>query len=77
MEFQEQLLPHLEGKTAKQKNPYSRSNLAWSAWIIARLGGWKSYYSKGALPGHNTMKRGLESFYQQFIGWQIALSSDP
>ncbi|MEW6237040.1 MAG: hypothetical protein AB1656_16775 [Candidatus Omnitrophota bacterium] len=48
--FQEQLLPGVEGKTQKQKNPYPRSNLAWSAWIIARLGGWKTYYSRSAPP---------------------------
>jgi hypothetical protein len=75
--YQEKLLPHLEGKTTKQKNPYPRSNLAWSAWIIARLGGWKGSYAKGKLPGPITMKRGLEIFVQQFIGWQMALSSVP
>jgi len=72
---QESLLPSLEGKTAKQKNPFPRTNLAWSAWIIARLGGWKTVYAKKAPPGVITMKRGLECFYQLFRGWKIALSA--
>jgi len=75
--YQERLLPHVEGKTSKQKNPYPRTNLAWSAWIIARLGGWKGSSGKGKLPGPITMKRGLEIFFQQYMGWQIAISSDP
>ncbi len=74
---QEKLLPRVEGKTAKQKNPYPRTNLAWSAWIIARLGGWKTVYAKKAPPGVITMKRGLECFYQLFAGWQIANSLGP
>lgn len=75
--FQEKLLPRVEGKTAKQKNPFPRTNLAWSAWIIARLGGWKTVYAKKAPPGVITMKRGLECFYQLFAGWQIATSLGP
>ncbi len=74
---QEKLLPQLEGKTAKQKNPFPRTNLAWSAWIIARLGGWKTVYAKKAPPGVITMKRGLECFYQLFAGWRIATSLGP
>ena len=70
--FQEILLPRLEGKTAKRKNPHPRSNLAWSSWIIACLGGWKTYYSRKTPPGPITMKRGLERFYQQFAGWCAA-----
>ena len=41
--FQRVLLKTLEGCTQKQQNPYPITNLAWSAWIIARLGGWKGY----------------------------------
>jgi Transposase DDE domain len=33
----------LEGRTARQKNPHLPETLAWAAWIIARLGGWKGY----------------------------------
>lgn len=77
LEFQKQLLPTLEGKTEKQKNPHPPTNLAWSAWIIARLGGWKGFYSKNAKPGVITMRRGLEEFYQLFRGWCIAQSSPP
>lgn len=77
LEFQERLLPQVEGKTQKQMNPYPRSNLAWSAWLIARLGGWKKYYSKNSPPGPITMKRGLERFYLQFAGWCLATDSSP
>lgn len=74
LEFQERLLPRVEGKTLKQKNPHPRTNLGWSAWIIARLGGWKTVYSKDKPPGVITMKRGLECFYQQYHGWNTARS---
>ncbi|GET23976.1 transposase [Prolixibacter sp. NT017] len=35
-----------QGKTEKQRNPYSPETLAWAAWIIARIGGWKAYQSQ-------------------------------
>lgn len=49
----------LEGKTARQKNPYPQGSLAFAAWVIARLGGWDGYYGK---PGPKTMRLGLEDF---------------
>lgn len=51
----------LEGKTEKQKNPYSPENLSWASWIIGRLGGWKGYSSQKP-PGPITMLRGLLKF---------------
>jgi len=57
----EDVLPTLEGKTEKQKNPYLKGKLAWAAWIIARLGGWKGYASERA-PGPITMYRGQQEF---------------
>jgi hypothetical protein len=36
----EPLVRKLEGKTAKQKNPYPKDSLAWAAWGVARLGAW-------------------------------------
>ena len=61
-------LSKLEGKTEKQKNPFTKKNLAWGAWIIARLGGWKGYKSE-APPGPITMARGLENFKNTYNGW--------
>ncbi|MDO5090374.1 MAG: IS4 family transposase, partial [Cardiobacteriaceae bacterium] len=55
----QQLNPTLEGKTVKQQNPHPSGSLAWAAWIIARLGGWKGYASERP-PGPITMLRGLE-----------------
>lgn len=65
-----QLLPKFEGNTDKQKNPHSTNSLAWAAWIIARIGGWKGYQSQRP-PGVITFKRGLADFQQIFIGWNI------
>ena len=55
------LQPQLEGKTAKQKNPYPPRSLAWAAWTIARLGGWNGYASERP-PGPITMHHGLQRF---------------
>lgn len=61
----------LEGKTEKQKNPYSQEMLSWASWIIARLGGWKGYSSESP-PGPITMLRGFKQFQLIFEGWQLA-----
>ena len=65
--------PSLEGKTEKQKNPHPLFSLAWTAWIIARLGGWKGYASERK-PGPITMLRGLQAFAAMRQGWLLARS---
>lgn len=71
IDYHAQLGPTLEGQTVKQQNPWTPRTLAWSAWIIGRLGGWKGYRSQSP-PGYITMKRGLERFASMFAGWQLA-----
>jgi hypothetical protein len=66
-----QLAPSLEGNTKKQQNPFPSYCLAWAAWVIARLGGWKGYQSQ-AKPGVITMFRGLKRFDDLFQGWLLA-----
>jgi hypothetical protein len=68
------LTPRLEGRTAKQKNPHPRDSLAWAAWHIARLGGWKGYASERP-PGPITFSRGLERFEAIAEGFAIARST--
>lgn len=67
----EKLSTDLEGNTTKQQNPHSKYSLAWAAWVIGRLGGWKGYASQSP-PGPISMKRGLEEFRATFIGWSLA-----
>jgi hypothetical protein len=64
------ILPTLEGRTQKQKNPYPQSNLAWAGWIIGRLGGWKGYKCEGPI-GPVVMSRGLEKFYHMYDGFLL------
>lgn len=45
----------LEGRTARQHNPWAKGTLAWLAWVVARLGGWNCYYRE---PGPKTMANG-------------------
>jgi len=51
----------LEGRTAKTKNPHPQANLAFAAWVMARLGGWKGY-QKSRPPGPITILNGLIRF---------------
>lgn len=72
IQFIKLLMTDLEGKTEKQKNPYIRGTLAWSAWGIARLSGWSGYSSHGP-PGYISIKIGLDKFYDKFEGYRVAL----
>jgi hypothetical protein len=56
----EALIPQLEGKTERQKNPHPIRGLARAGWVIARLGGWNCYYKP---PGPITFRRGMEQFH--------------
>lgn len=60
-----------EGKTDKQKNQYQQNSLAWAAWIIGRIGGWKGYASE-AKPGIKTMRDGLIVFYRMYDGFMLS-----
>ena len=44
MDTIEALVPTLEGKTDRQKNPHPVKSLARATWVVARLGGWNCYY---------------------------------
>lgn len=66
----------LEGRTALLKNPHHPATLAWFAWIVARLGGWSGYTSKGYKPaGPKTIARGLIKLDGMTEGWNLAHSA--
>jgi hypothetical protein len=68
-----QLNASLVGRTEKLKNPYDESTLAWFVWIVARLGGWSGYISRGYKPpGPKTMHHGLLRLDQILLGWRLA-----
>jgi len=60
IETLEALVPTLEGKTERQKNPHPARSLARACWVIARLGGWNCYYKP---PGPITFRYGMERFH--------------
>ncbi len=60
----------MQGKTAKQSNPYSMTNLKGAVWIIARIGGWKGYSSQRR-PGATTLINGLQKFYNYYEGYLL------
>lgn len=63
----------LEGRTEKLKNPFDPTSLAWLAWIVARLGGWSGYTSRGYRPaGPKTIARGLKQLDPMVAGWKLA-----
>jgi len=66
----------LEGRATLLKNPYPCDTLAWFAWIVARLGGWSGYTSKGYKPaGPKTITRGLMKLDGMTEGWNLAHSA--
>ena len=68
--FARRLCPTLEGKTVKQKNPHQAGSLAWTSWIVARLGGWSGYTAYGAA-GPKTMAHGWQKFKAMAQGWGL------
>ena len=59
-----------EGKTKLSQNQFEEYSLAWAAWIIGRMGGWKGYRKAGPA-GPITMKKGLQQFSLLFQGWLL------
>ena len=77
MEALRQLNATLEGRTEKLRNPHDPDLLAWFAWIVARLGGWSGYTSRGYKPpGPKTMHHGLLQVDQILCGWHLANRSE-
>ena len=76
LECLEQIGPRYEGQTLQQQNPFTPHTLAWAAWIIGRLGGWKGYRRAGPA-GPITMKRGLQKFGAMFEAWSLARELQP
>lgn len=72
--FMRVLCKTLEGKTSKQQNPYPENSIAYAAWVIGRLGGWKGLYSQGP-PGVRAFAGGLRIFKQRYEGFEMAKKS--
>lgn len=68
----EKLNKKMEGKTKKLLNPHPPDTLAFSTWIIARLGGW-SGYQKDKPPGPITILNGLTRFYDILVGYYLLI----
>lgn len=67
----------LQGNTQALQNPYHETKLAWFVWIVARLGGWSGYTSKGYRPpGPKTMHHGLLRLSPILQGWHLANRSE-
>lgn len=64
------LVKQYERKTDKQKNPYKKETLAWAAWTIARMGGWKGYTCE-CPPGNKTFKMGIDRFNATYEGFML------
>jgi hypothetical protein len=61
-----------EGKTDRQKNPWPKGSLAWTAWVVARLGGWNCYYRP---PGPKTMADGWRRLAAMLDGFKLATAT--
>lgn len=65
------LQPKLEGSTKNLRNPHNKGTVAWSHWIVGRLGGWMGYSKYGGPAGPISMKRGLDELNALVRGWQL------
>lgn len=70
----EALSPTLEGKTEIQKNPHPEKTLAFAVWVVARLGGWKSYSKSERPPGPITFFNGLQRL-QNYLDIHLLVNS--
>ncbi len=70
----EALNPRLEGKTEIQKNPHPEKTLAFAVWVVARLGGWKSYSKSERPPGPITFFNGLQRL-QNYLDLHLLVNS--
>lgn len=61
----------LQGNTEKSRNNNNPKKLSWATWIMARLGGWKSY-DNNRPPGPIILKRGVDQFATMYKGWKLA-----
>lgn len=66
------LQPTLEGNTKAQQNPFEIATLAWAAWLIARLGGWKPAPLTKRPFGVVSLYRGWQVLQNQVQGWKLA-----
>jgi len=64
------LVKKYERKTEKQKNPHKENTLAWAAWVISRMGGWKGYANESP-PGNKTLKAGIDRFNATYEGYVL------
>jgi len=60
----------LQGRTETQRNPHPPDSLAWAAWIVARLGGWKNH-AKDRPAGPITYQRGIQQFWTMLEAWEL------
>lgn len=66
------LQPTLEGESKAQQNPFETATLAWAAWLIARLGGWKPVPLTKRPFGVVSLYRGWQVLQKQLQGWRLA-----
>jgi hypothetical protein len=70
LQFAAALGATLEATRTSSANSQARDSLAWSARIVARLGGWSGYQRYGA-PDPKTMAAGRERFNMMRRGWAL------
>jgi hypothetical protein len=69
------LLKQYQGRTIKQSNPFIPNSLAWAAWIIGRMGGWKGLESQGP-PGIISFTEGYKKFKTISQAAEILMQKD-
>lgn len=61
----------VEGKSKYELCPFKEQSMAWAAWIIGRLGGWKARQMDKRPPGVVSMIRGYRSFQDTVNGYLL------
>lgn len=57
-------------QNATQQNPFKLHSIAWACWVIAKLGGWRTFSKQDTSKSDvNMLQKGLDIYVERKAGW--------